>query len=254
MKIICSDYDGTFNYGGVTKKRLEVIKKWRNDGNLFCIVSGRPKDFYFELKKAGIELDYLLSCNGALITDGNYNTVGDIKCETLTAKELTDYLFLLGCPFSYICCGETYKVKNPDFPEAEGEIGFPEEVINFNQISTALPTFEEAAEVTEKINKTYALHVNALQNGRCIDIVPFGMDKARGIYALLELTGGKYEDVIAVGDNINDEAMIKEFFSYAMENGVQSVKDLANATVKSVDELVFIEEEKLNKNNNGDNI
>ena len=64
------------------------------------------------------------------------------------------------------------------------------------------------------------------------------MDKAKGIYMLLDILGAKYEDVIAVGDNINDLAMIKEFRSYAMDNGVELIKDLADSTVSSVTELI----------------
>ncbi len=79
---------------------------------------------------------------------------------------------------------------------------------------------------------------NPLQNGRCIDIVPVGMDKAQGIYSLLELVGGQYSDVIAVGDNINDKAMIAEFRSYAMENGVESIKALADYIITDITELI----------------
>ena len=55
----------------------------------------------------------------------------------------------------------------------------------------------------------------------------------------------KYEDVIAVGDNINDRDMLAEFRSYAMKNGVDFIKELADDTVSSVTELIEKELEKL---------
>ena len=46
------------------------------------------------------------------------------------------------------------------------------------------------------------------------------------------------EDVIAVGDNVNDTDMIRDFYSYAMERGVDSIKDLADHTTETVAELI----------------
>ena len=54
----------------------------------------------------------------------------------------------------------------------------------------------------------------------------------------MEFFGCTYEDVITVGDNINDIDMIREFRSYAMENGVDEVKKLADSIVSDVTELL----------------
>ena len=64
------------------------------------------------------------------------------------------------------------------------------------------------------------------------------INKAKGLYDYLELVGGKYEDMITVGDNINDTHMIKEFRSYAMANGVQSIKDIADYVTEGITELI----------------
>ncbi|MBE6717212.1 MAG: HAD-IIB family hydrolase [Ruminococcaceae bacterium] len=239
MKIICSDYDGTLNHGGITEKKIEAIKKWQKKGNLFCIVSGRQKNFFCELKEKGIPIDFFLGCNGAVITDKDYNTVSDVRCEKNIGNELTEFLFSLGCPFVFFCGDEFLRIKNESFPEEKGIDYTPDiKFSSFNQISTALDSFEKAAVVTEKVREKFGEYLNPLQNGTCIDIVPAGMDKARGIYILLDKADGKYEDVIAVGDNINDEAMIKEFYSYAMENGVEEIKKIADNITVSIEELI----------------
>ncbi len=42
MKLIASDFDGTITrYGKVWEEDLAAIQKWRAEGNLFGIVSGR---------------------------------------------------------------------------------------------------------------------------------------------------------------------------------------------------------------------
>lgn len=239
MKIICSDYDGTLNHGGITEKKLDAIKKWKKKGNLFCVVSGRGKEFFSELKEKSIPVDYFLSCNGALITDSENKVVSDVRCDGAIAVPLIEYIFSLGGFFANIGTEKSFSVDNYAFPDAEGmqlsEVG---EIKYFNQISTALPDFEAAACVTARVKENFGEYVNPLQNGTCIDIVPFGMDKAQGIYKLLDIVGAEFEDVIAVGDNVNDVAMIKEFYSYAMENGVDSIKKQADRITVSIEELI----------------
>jgi len=57
----------------------------------------------------------------------------------------------------------------------------------------------------------------------------------------MKLAGAEYDDVIAVGDNINDRDMIAEFRSYAMENGVDFIKEIADYITPSVTELILKE-------------
>lgn len=239
MKIICSDYDGTLNHGGITAEKLDAIRKWKERGNLFCVVSGRQKEFFEEIKEKDIPIDYLLACNGAVIVDKDYNIVSDVRCDGAVAVPLIEFFFSLGGFFASVCNEGHVSVDNFAFPDAEGmrlsEIG---EIPYFNQISTAFPDFEASAEAAGRIKEKFGKHVNPLQNGTCLDIVPAGMDKAQGIYKLLALVGGEKTDVIAVGDNVNDEAMIREFYSYAMENGVDSVKNLADRITVSIEELI----------------
>ena len=80
--------------------------------------------------------------------------------------------------------------------------------------------------------------LNPLQNGCWIDIVRTDMNKAKGLYILMEYLGAKYDDIIAVGDNINDSDMIREFKSYAMENGVDDIKKLADYVTPGIAELI----------------
>ena len=239
MKIICSDYDGTLNHNGITPEKLSCIKKWQKNGNLFTIVSGRGKEFFPEIKEENIPIDFLLACNGAVILDSNGSCVSDVRCRENIASSIVDFVFSLGCTFAVICTDKSFRIKNPDFPEEEGIL--PDEVpavSSFNQISTACADFDECKRVTALIKEKFGEYVNPLQNGTCIDIVPYGMDKAQGIYILTEKLGASYDDIIAVGDNVNDEAMIKEFYSYAMKNGVDFIKALADNETSGIEELI----------------
>ena len=244
MKIITSDYDGTLNHGGIDKEKIEAISRWRKAGNIFSIVSGRgAPDLVRLYNKQSFECDYLIADNGAVIMTADGKIVCEDKIDASVTEPFLDFLFSQGCKWGYVQTSVPCRVfKNDDFEDYDEEECFTfDKLPSFPyvyQINTALETFEEAARVTEAIKEKFGDMLNPLQNGTCIDIVSVNMDKAKGIYKFLELLGAKYEDVIAVGDNVNDKDMIKEFKSYAMENAVPLIKELADFETPSVTELI----------------
>ena len=247
LKIIASDYDGTLNHGGIDKEKIEAILKWRKAGNVFSIVSGRGAPDLVDLyKKQSFECDYLIADNGAVIMKPDGEIVCEDKIDVSIAKPFLEFLFSQGCKWGYVQTSFPCRVfKDEDFEDYEEEECFTfEELPEFPllyQINTALDSFEEAAKVTAAIKEKFGDVLNPLQNGNCIDIVSVNMNKAKGIYKLIDLVGAKYEDVISVGDNINDKDMIKEFRSYAMENAVPLIKELADFETPSVTDLIYRE-------------
>ena len=241
MKIIASDYDGTLNHGGIDDKKRETIKEWREKGNKFGIVSGRITDDLLRIyKKDNLELDFLLACNGAVIltTDGKILKEDRIDGDIL--KPILDFIFSLGADWAAIQSDRSYIIDENDndrLPDEFTRKTLPD-LKYFNQVSTILEDEEEALMVTNAIKEQFGDKLNPLQNGNCIDIVSSRINKAKGLYDYLELIGGKYEDMITVGDNINDTHMIKEFRSYAMANGVQSIKDIADYEIEGITELI----------------
>ncbi len=241
MKIIASDYDGTLNHGGIDDKKRNAIKEWREKGNKFGIVSGRmPDDLLKIYKKDELELDFLLACNGAVILTTDGKIIKEVRIDGELLRPFLDFLFSLGADWATIHCERSYVIDENDndrLPDEFTRKTLPE-LKYFNQVSTILEDAEEALMVTNAIKEKFGDILNPLQNGNCIDIVSSRINKAKGLYDYLELVGGKYEDMITVGDNINDTHMIKEFRSYAMANGVQSIKDIADYETESVTELI----------------
>ncbi len=241
MKIIASDYDGTLNYGGVDDIKRAAIRRWRRAGNLFGLVSGRGSpDLVKILEKDNFECDFLLASNGAVILKPDGTVIADSRCDGKLAKPLLDFIMSFGCQWASVHTDFKCIIDERDDERLEDEftLATVPEILFFNQISTILPDFEEAARVTEEIRIKFGEYLNPLQNGRCIDIVSADMNKAKGLYNLLEIIGAGYEDMITVGDNINDTHMIAEFRSYAMENAVQSIKDIADYEIKGITELI----------------
>ncbi len=241
MKIIASDYDGTLNHGGIDDKKRNAIKEWREAGNLFGLVSGRGPSSLIELcHRNDLDCDFLLAANGAVIMDGNGKRLAESRCDGALAKPLLEFLMSTGCCWADIHTEFKCTVDERDDERFEDEFTLETlpEIPWFNQINTFLPSVEEAARVTDEIRKNFGSYLNPLQNGTCIDIVSADMNKAQGLYGLLKIVGAEYGDMITVGDNINDTHMIAEFRSYAMENAVQSIKDIADYITPGVTELI----------------
>ena len=73
MKVLFSDFDNTIfflNDENTTKKNVESIKDFINQGNMFCLITGRTyTDIKNELIKLDLPYTYLICGDGALIFD-----------------------------------------------------------------------------------------------------------------------------------------------------------------------------------------
>ena len=242
MKIIASDYDGTLNHGGITDVKRAAIKKWQDAGNVFAIVSGRgPVDALRIQTDDNLEVDYFIANNGAVIMTPDGKRVRDVRCDGSLAVPLLKLLFESGCTWAHVQTDFPCRVY-ADEKDCKSEGHYTLEnmptVSYFNQINTQLPDYDSSARVTAIVKEHFGEYLNPMQNGDCLDIIRADMDKAKGIYLLLDILGAKHEDVIAVGDNINDSAMIAEFRSYAMANGVDEIKNMADDVIDGITELI----------------
>ena len=247
MKILGSDLDGTFSHGGVGEAKLTAVRAWRSAGHKFGIISGRGGHYLPELLSSypGLELDFFAACNGGYITDMKGRVLHEVRCDAISVPKFVTDLTAWGCKYihvngkEYFCAVERMEDK-PSWLDEKNAVLISDmpEVDYFHQISVAFPTEKEAAVLVERVRETYGEWLNPLQNGTCIDIVPVGVNKAKGMYFVMDLFGGFYEDVIVVGDNVNDMDMIREFRSYAMANGVDLVKESADEIVADVTNLL----------------
>ena len=248
MKIIGSDYDGTLNHNGIDDDKRQAIREWRQAGNVFTLVSGRHVNSVRDLHiEQSFDCDYFLGSNGAVILNNKNEVVHKDCCDPDMLVPLIEYLYELGCSVGLVHSMDFFDV----FPSEESRAGLDRDYSGtwytlktipqlpyYTQVSTWRPTEAEAAAVAAKVRERFGEYFNPMQNGLNIDIVRADVNKAKGLYRLMEMLGASYDDVITVGDNVNDYDMIKEFRSYAMDSGVQSIKDLADFTTPGVAELI----------------
>lgn len=240
MRLIASDFDGTFNVGSAEDRR-RAVAAWQAAGNKIGIISGRaPADLPRLLEGMGIRCDFLAAASGAMICDGEGKTLWECHCAGEEIRPLLEKLFEGGCLFCNIVADRVCRVFGPKETPEQPFVSY-DEAINlpfFYQISAYHVDDAAAAENARKLKQHFGGLVNPLQNGRFLDIVPGNMDKAEGIRQLISLWGVAPEDVIAVGDNLNDMAMIRAFPSYAMESGVQELKEAAGRVTETVAQMI----------------
>ena len=249
MKLIGSDYDGTLNHGGIDEEKLAAIRRWRAAGNVFGVVSGRGPDFLAELTdKLGDNFDFYASCNGGVAVDAKGNPLFDSRCEGVDARRFVADLLEWGAPLAYvnwddvcIMVGNAATTERVDYMVEE----MPD-LPYFHKMAVFLPGPDEAGALAEKVRTKYGADVNPLQNWWCVDIAPYGVDKAAGLRRLAAHFGVDEADIIAVGDNLNDAAMVGAFRGYAMAQGSEELKAVADFVTESVTDLMIKELEESN--------
>ena len=246
MKILGSDFDGTLTCGGIGEEKLAAIAKWQKAGNKFGLVSGRNVGYLEVLKEMypSLKLDFFAACNGGYIIDGEGNLLRAIPCEGVELISLVKELLAWGATFAHVVADEylcaVADMKNRPSFVPEDKCCLVDDIPNFPcyyEVSVEFSSPQEAEPMVRRVREKYGAWLTPLQNGRCIDIVPLGVDKAKGLYLVMEYFGASYDDVIAVGDSGNDEAMIREFRSYAMESGTEYIKQFANGVIRDVTEI-----------------
>ena len=246
MKILGSDFDGTLNFGGIDEEKRRALALWRKKGNKFGIVSGRGHHSLIEMyRKNNIECDFLVAYNGGMIITPEGEILYSEKCFTVEQKSFIEKLFSYGCTFAHVCSDVYFRAVNSSKEPIDDEYHLSDEnapfMDFFYQISVQLENKDEAFRVVKLIEKDFGDKLTPLQNGICIDIVPKGINKAIGLLKVAEIYSCEKENIISVGDDINDLAMIEAFNSYAMENGVDIIKKTAKHITKSVTELIYKE-------------
>lgn len=239
MKIIASDFDGTINYHGkISDEDKEAIRRFRKAGNKFGIVTGRDVELSQWIRQEnGFEYDFIISCTGAFIRDGEGNvlyskrgTLGPFINDIVAkAMELKGCFFTVGNGF------------NKCYVDMLGKIPYDFSMLTeFTHANSTFPSDEVAEEFAQFVNNNYGDKISAHRNGWSVDMPPANTSKVTGIYEYASMFDNP--TVYAVGDNVNDLPMIREFCGYAVSNAVESVKKEAkhqcNRVCDMIDELM----------------
>ena len=259
--ILASDYDGTLNQDGrITEETIEAINRFRRMGNLFGIVSGRDYVYGFEYFKRNnvFPFDFVIASGGACAYDKDGNIYFAQKVngmlsfgESTLAQELINQCLQLTSNPCGMSFDKTRYDFHPEYPLGAkvgdtqyAALSVLKNVDEFVLSNAVCDTVEQATEVTAILKKKFGYYVNPMQNGRCIDISPAGVDKATGIACLADRLGIPYEDVWTAGDNFNDMPMIEKYHGCAMVGGVDELRKVSEYICDSVADVIKIILEK----------
>ena len=235
MKIIATDFDGTLSYQGkISDEDKNAIHRFREAGNKFGIVTGRDVDLAQWIKpENGLEYDYLICCTGAVIknTEGEIifqkkGKIGSYIYEMIDkARELGAYGF--SASDVLLKCVVDIKGKIPMQMDALKE---------FTQVNTGFTNEENAQKFVDYVNTTYGDKISAFRNGTSIDMPPADTSKVTGIYEYAKFFDNP--EIYAVGDNVNDISMIKEFCGFAVSNAKEEVKKVAKHQCDRIADMI----------------
>lgn len=228
------DIDGTLtdrSTGKVVPSAMEAIHKLEENGHFVSLATGRSHykaRWFFD--ENGFEN---MVCNGGHGIVLDHQLVENKPLDYDKALALYNEALHLG--YGVVCTMDDSKTvygKNFDFLK---QAGWRKEPTTY----VIDPDFDPADH--KEIYKLY-ISIPKEQEDRLTlknslghlrfekDYLMFQPDaKKEGILRMLELTGGKPEDVVVFGDDSNDLCMFDErFFSIAMGNGCQELKDKAS--------------------------
>ena len=218
-KILISDFDKTL-FTNAYEENIKAIKKFRQEGNIFVIATGRPLCFLVpDLQE--LEVDYYICNDGTTIFDKNFNILhSEVIDKEIIIKikeefEKNDYL-----EEWYI--NEPRKISKNIDGELNGIIG------KFNI---------KSSELVKKINENFE-DLYAYNSTKWINVVKRGVSKKFGILKLMELKNFKYEQIITVGDNENDIEMNSYFESYCVKDSKEKLIKVSKHKVNEVYEII----------------
>jgi 5-amino-6-(5-phospho-D-ribitylamino)uracil phosphatase len=231
IKLIALDMDGTLlnENHQVSAENHKAIRDAEAKGVKVVLSTGRSlatcKDYAVSLELSS----YLVTINGAEIWGPN----GDLVERNPMNIPLIQWMYELSkshkTDFWAISTTKIYRNEMPvDFEKQEWlKFGFD---IPDNEVREAvLKSLRENGEVEVSNSSPTNIEVNAM-----------GINKAVALQRVCEWLGIKMDNVMAVGDSLNDILMIKEAgFGVAMGNAQEVVKEAADwVTVSNTDDGV----------------
>lgn len=213
-RLIATDFDGTFcRLGRVSGADKRAVRKWRASGRYFGFVTGRGMDFFRTAEELGVEADYFLLYNGALLAGPD----GTVYKEYLIPRETFAQL-------------EAFFRTYPDALSFDKADAAP----FYHQYYARFENPQRALSVAGAVNAAFGDRVTAFVNGPHVNIGRKGSGKAQGVFDALAHFGLPADAAAVFGDDYNDIEMITAHNGWAVVNARTEVKEKAAHICASV--------------------
>ena len=222
--ILFSDFDRTFYFRSdeeKTQTNFEAVKKWRAAGHQFCIATGRSyKSVIKEFPQIKEICDYYIVDSGSIIL----SQTGELLSAFYFDPEVVDGIVRFSentpnqlIPFYYTPYSESLDYQNNSITKIRLWLKDPNVMKEIaGQIKSSFPVFAFALEAVSSYD--------ALKEQRgFIEIIPSNYGKSEAIKYLQKDKNIPSEDIITIGDSLNDYEMIRDFNGFVIEGS-----DLSN--------------------------
>lgn len=245
--LLASDFDGTVIHwpsGTIDKEDRAAIRRFREAGNKFVIVTGRmygaatdvfdSSDFH--------DMDGFICLSGAIAAKCDGTVLYDKRADASQLSEMADFFQKTGARYMNIDVGTKSFCFN-----IGGDIsfGFPElsadglrSLDTFTSMNVGYYDEETAHEICKALSERFGKIITPLQNKNAIDMPPAGVNKAIAAKFAGDLFGIPNEKIYTVGDGHNDIDMIRAFNGSAMDCGPKELVDAARRSVHRVREII----------------
>ena len=253
-KLIVSDMDETLlnDNREISENNLKMIKLAKEKyGVKFVPATGRGyASIQNELAKLGLydlPKEYVISYNGAIITENKANTLLESSGLDYNIMEKIFEFGLSKDLCQHVYTKDTVYVFNVDPYEKErmdgyngGRVYAKEDSVDFlknekiykilfqnTDIPYLMSLEEPMKNLTENCSVSYS-------SNRYMEFNAVGIDKGNGLRTVAKILGIDIKDTIAVGDNYNDIPMLKTAgLSVAVNNAVDDAKKSAHYVTKA---------------------
>lgn len=272
-RLIVTDMDGTFlnSYGNIPAENLQAVKKAESMGIEFAIVTGRPYSAVKRLLKTNKIRCAVIGCNGAQVTDADGRLVRShyINKESLLkvmrlAQDRNIYyqIYDNNCIYTRSIIQAIRMIKRYSPKSVKGHFSFKSVLgglkrIFFNEIRLKPDIISFASEEGREFYKVQIASLNRQELERLhkdlmdvpdiditssnyfnIEVGPKGVTKGTALRELAEEIGVPREEIIAMGDNLNDLPMLEYAgCGVAMGNGETEVREKADFITRANDDL-----------------
>lgn len=225
MKILASDFDNTIYFlddKEKNKNNVEAIKRFVNQGNIFCIITGRNySDLKLLLNENDIPYTYLICEDGAKIFNNMDYCIDTVLLDKNTIEKIKPIL----------------EENNYDYYLDDGynKTEYLEDVV---KIVVNCIDEEEKERIVKIVKEQVDVHIYASRFH--VNIINKTVNKENALKKLFNLEDLNIDLLNVIGDNDNDYEMLKTFNGGVIKEHHEKLNELNKKEYNSLE--VFINE------------
>lgn len=247
MKLIGSDYDGTMFVDKKYEDGLnEVIVECRKN-HLFGIVTGRSLlTIEEQVRINSIPVDFIISNNGGLIKIKDqiiHKSIFKKDCINkflafINNEHILGYVLNSGLKRTKVTLSNDNRILNYGDPSQYMETGLFLQEESIAQAVLVLYNQEDGERIAHQINETFKGLVSAFVNIGCIDVVPYGVNKANGLEIVATYFSIELDHIYCIGDGGNDLPMLLRYNGSTLHHASDRMHDDIGSSYQDVQSFI----------------